>query len=393
MVRFLHTADWQIGKPFARFGEASAVLRDARLAAVTAIGQAALDRGVVHVLVAGDVFDGEQLTPVTRRQPVERMRRFETVTWWLLPGNHDPHRPGGLWEQMLADGLPANVRPLLEPVPVALEPGALLLPAPLRTRNEARDLTAWMDSAPTPEGAVRIGLAHGSVRNFSQRQEASNVVDPGRLVSAGLTYLGLGDWHRTLEVGPGVWYAGTPEPDRFASQVTGQVLLVEAGGLAPAQVTPVPVGRHEWRTLEHGFAGDGRVDGVLADWTALADPDGVWQLTLSGALSLSAMAALDAGLEQLEARLKVLSVRRGDLLAAPAADELADLAPGGILGDVTARLSGLREPGGCLPEAALFAAAPDQGTGDPDPAAIASLALQRLWRIAARAGHEPGVDR
>ena len=34
-MRFLHTADWQIGKPFRNFGDKESVLRQARLAAGT----------------------------------------------------------------------------------------------------------------------------------------------------------------------------------------------------------------------------------------------------------------------------------------------------------------------------------------------------------------------
>ena len=41
---------------------------------------------------------------------------------------------------------------------------------------------------------------------------------------AGLDYLALGDWHRTLSVNARTWYAGTPEADRFNSQEQGQVL-------------------------------------------------------------------------------------------------------------------------------------------------------------------------
>jgi hypothetical protein len=367
MIRFLHSADWQIGKAFDSYGELAPVLREARLAAITAVGEAAVRLGVRHVLVAGDVYDGEQLTPLTRRQPMERMRRIEAVTWWLLPGNHDPHRPGGLWEQVLADGLAPNVRLLLEPVPVELEPGTWLLPAPLRTRNEGRDLSAWMDGAATPEGAVRIGLAHGSIRSFSQRQESSNPMDPARRASAGLAYLGLGDWHRTLEIGPGTWYAGTPEPDRPASQETGQVLLVEAGGAL--SVTPVEVGRHRWRDLVADLGTGAGIDALLAQWTGEASPQELWRLALSGALSLSDLDRLDDGLARLEAGLLHLSVDRTQLLAAPDPAELDALELGGVLGAVASRLRGL---------------AAAQNTPDlPEGAspAIASQALSRLWRL------------
>ncbi|HEY8578977.1 MAG TPA: metallophosphoesterase, partial [Beijerinckiaceae bacterium] len=87
-MRFIHTADWQIGKSFRRFGAREALLGQARLDAVERIGEAAVAQGVAHVLVAGDVFDHFAPSDRTIREVMERLRRFPTVTWRLLPGNH-----------------------------------------------------------------------------------------------------------------------------------------------------------------------------------------------------------------------------------------------------------------------------------------------------------------
>src|SRR5438270_14010557 len=106
-----------------------------------------------------------------------------------------------------------------------------------------------MDKSPTPEGVLRIGLAHGSITNFGSEGEATNPIDPRRPESAGLDYLALGDWHRTLQVGPAAWYAGTPEPDRAGGQERGTALLVDiAGSGAPATVTPLSTGTYRWIT-------------------------------------------------------------------------------------------------------------------------------------------------
>lgn len=375
MIRFLHSADWQIGKPFERFGEMAAVLRAARLDAIDAIAATARAQGVRHVLVAGDVWDGERLAPLTRRQPLERMRAAADVTWWLLPGNHDPHRPGGLWESLIADGLPANVRTLLEPEPVELEPGAFILPAPLRSKDEGRDLTVWMDSAATPEGAVRIGLAHGSVRDFSRRQEARNRVDPARRDSAGLAYLALGDWHGTLEVGPGVWYAGTPEPDRHDSQETGQVLLVEATpGGAPARVSALPVGSFTWQSQTIDLATEAMAAQALDAIEAAAHRRLVLKLTVAGALGLGALQRVEKRLDLLAARLAHLDLDRTGLRAAPDPDELSALGTGPVLEAVAARLRDLAAGTGALPQG--FDA------GGLPQAQLASDALVRLWRLA-----------
>ena len=50
-MRFVHTSDWQIGKTFRFADEASQVLRDERLEAVTKLGQLARAEGAPAVLV------------------------------------------------------------------------------------------------------------------------------------------------------------------------------------------------------------------------------------------------------------------------------------------------------------------------------------------------------
>ena len=47
-MRFLHTADWQIGKPFLRFGEKAEALRAARLDAVERLGELAVAEGIAQ---------------------------------------------------------------------------------------------------------------------------------------------------------------------------------------------------------------------------------------------------------------------------------------------------------------------------------------------------------
>src|SRR5262249_55537562 len=151
-----------------------------RLTAIERLGELAVTHGAWHVLVAGDIYDNEAPNPVTIRAPIERMKAFPGVHWHLLPGNHDPHRPEGVWDRLAPIGMPPNIHLQLTRAVFALEDHAFLLPAPLTRKTEAEDVTAWMDGAPTPEGALRIGLAHGSVTNFGSEGEATNPIDPER---------------------------------------------------------------------------------------------------------------------------------------------------------------------------------------------------------------------
>jgi len=72
-MKFIHTADWQIGKVFKRFGAKEETLRDARLAAIDRLGVLARANGVHHILVAGDIYDNEAPNTITLRAPIERM--------------------------------------------------------------------------------------------------------------------------------------------------------------------------------------------------------------------------------------------------------------------------------------------------------------------------------
>ncbi len=304
-MRVIHTADWQIGKPFRNFGDKESVLRQARLAAIEAIGRLAQNEAASHVLVAGDLYDTEAPSQKTLLEPMERMRNFPGVSWHVIPGNHDFHRGNGLWDRARAEGLPPNVHLHLTPEPAALGPEATLFPAPLRRKSEVNDLTEWMDQAPSAAGQVRIGLAHGSVTGFDSDGETNNPIAPDRAKRAGLDYLALGDWHRTLQIGPATWYAGTPEADRFNSQELGQVLLVEiAGPGAPPTVSTRRTGAYRWVSQAEELSRPEDLDGLEARLRLLPDLSSLlMRLDLKGMLDLTARADLERRLTALEAAM------------------------------------------------------------------------------------------
>ncbi|MGI8569444.1 MAG: hypothetical protein ACR2KT_10420 [Methylocella sp.] len=64
-----------------------------------------------------------------------------------------------------------------ERAPIAIGGNAVVLPAPLQRRREVADLTDWFDTAITGDHDIRIGLAHGSVRErLPETSEATNPV-------------------------------------------------------------------------------------------------------------------------------------------------------------------------------------------------------------------------
>ncbi len=344
-MRIVHTADWQIGKTFKQFGDREEVLRQARLSVIAKIGQLAEREEAAHILVAGDIYDTESPTSRTLLEPLERMRGCPDVQWHLIPGNHDPHRAKGVWDRVREAGVPPNVHLHLTAEPFSLGSTAVLLPAPLTRKNEGGDLTAWMDSAETAEGAIRIGLAHGSVTGFGTGGEAVNPIDPRRPERARLGYLALGDWHRTIRIGPSIWYAGTPEPDRAGSQEEGQALVVDiAGPGAPATVTAHAVGTYRWLTREEHLSDMGQLEDLEARLRALPDLSStILRFRLEGTLPIAGLTELDRRLRGLAAAMFHLDVDHSGILVRPTKADLDAIDFGGVLRQTAERLKAMAE--------------------------------------------------
>ncbi|NLO79133.1 MAG: DNA repair exonuclease [Xanthomonadaceae bacterium] len=342
-VRILHTADWQLGKAFGQIpGDAGVLLRRQRLQPVARIAALARERAVDAVLVAGDVFETDAVSDDTLGRMVEAMRDYHGP-WVLLPGNHDPALAEGVWQRLQRRRLPDNILPALEARPLLLADGRLaILPAPLTRRHEVRDLTEAFDHMETPPGAVRVGLAHGSVQNrLPEAAEAYNPISDRRAELARLDYLALGDWHGTLEVAPRTWYAGTPEPDRFKANDAGNCLIVTLPGPgAEPQVERVPVGHYRWLQLDFSLHQEQDLAALEAALATLGEPlaQKVVALDLRGTLSLGLRQRLDELLDHWGPRLHVLKVNADALHPEATAADLEQIDSSGFLHQAIARL-------------------------------------------------------
>lgn len=367
-VRFIHSSDWQIGKVFRFLDNAGmGLLQEARLRAITRLGEAAGAHGARHVLVAGDVYDMEALSPRSVNQPLERMRAFSKVHWHLLPGNHDPHRPNGLWDQLLHRGLPENVHIHVEPGPAILEnDGIALLPAPLQYRRAIGDPTAYMDEAAVPDGVVRVGLAHGTITGFgSDDRDVPNYIAPDRPDKAGLAYLALGDWHGQKKINDRCWYSGTPESDAFDVIDGGQALLVEIDGASAIPVvTPLSTGHYAWISASQKLNCREDIDFLAGKLRRLADDLNtvLVHLAVEGALSLQDRRYFEEQIiEGVSAALCFLRVDDRRLFPKPTPEDLDQIDRGGFVRTAAEDLKLLSEEG----------AETERG--------IAAEALQRLY--------------
>ncbi|WP_182086671.1 DNA repair exonuclease [Aureimonas sp. ME7] len=295
MIRFIHSSDLHLGKRFGHLGgDLPGRLREARHGVLSRLAGHARDTGAETILLAGDTFDTETPAPDIRRQALVEMARHAPIRWVILPGNHDSLQASQLWASLKAEA-PPNVILAVEARPIELGGRAVLLPAPCTTRRPGRDLTEWMDAAATPEGTLRIGLAHGPIQSFSEEGSGADILAPDRARRAGLDYLALGDWHGAMTVDPRTRYSGAPEPDRFKHDRPGEALLIrlDAPGALP-EAASLPTASFSWRVLElHLMNGEDAV-GTLA--SRLPPPDArrqtLVQLSVTGTVRLADRTAL-----------------------------------------------------------------------------------------------------
>lgn len=372
MFRFIHSSDLHLGKRFGNMPEdLRGRLREARHTVIGRLAEQAREHGANVILLAGDTFDTETPAPEIRRQALAEMGHHAPLRWVLLPGNHDSLQATPLWQSLRADA-PDNVVLATETEAILIEPGVAVLPAPCTTRRPGRDLTEWMGGAAVPEGIIRIGLAHGAIRTFSEEAVASDVVAPDRAARSGLDYLALGDWHGTVTVDPRTYYSGTPEPDRFKHDRPGQALVVAiaAAGAVP-EVTPVETGTFAWTTAPLHLMPDDDSAALLAE----ALPVGslrrrtLLRVAASGRARLAGRTALAAAIDHAAPEFAWLELDESELATECESDDL----------DLIDRAGALREAA-----ETLLAESSDE-MRSADDREIAHGALVRLFSYAEKA--------
>ncbi|MCS6952154.1 MAG: DNA repair exonuclease [Bryobacterales bacterium] len=270
-MKFLHTADWQIGLSLAQLGEKTAEARNRRVATARRIAHLARSAAVDFVLIAGDIFEHNGLSETTVTEIASILSSFPCPVY-LIPGNHDPAVPGSVWERTVWQECP-NVHLLIQPQPVPV-PGGILFPCPVRDPHATEDPTQWIPHQPTDQ--IRIGLAHGSVLG-NPEIEPSYPISRNAPELRGLDYLALGHWHSTALFPPGgparMAYAGTHEPTRFGEPDSGNVLVVEIPGpRASPQVEKRRVASLQWLTLERTVRQDAGLKELRAELERLPNP-------------------------------------------------------------------------------------------------------------------------
>ncbi|OBA78734.1 DNA repair exonuclease [Mycobacterium sp. 1164966.3] len=342
-MRFLHTADWQLGmtRHFLA-GDAQPRYSAARRDAVAGLGAVANDVGAEFVVVAGDVFEHNQLTPQVIGQSLEAMRAIG-IPVYLLPGNHDPLDATSVYTGALFTAeRPDNVIVLDRAGIHQVRPGLEIVAAPWRSKAPTTDLVAEVLDGLPPEPVTRVLVAHGGVDALDPDRDKPSVIRLASIEAAlargAIHYVALGDKHSVTRVADRVWYAGSPEVTNFddIESDPGHVLVVDIDEDDPrraATVTARHIGRWRFITLRRQVDTNRDIADLDMNLDQLTDKDRtVVRLALTGSLTVTDRAALDACLDKYARLFAWLGLweRHTDLAVIPADGEFTNLGIGGF---------------------------------------------------------------
>ena len=273
-VRFIHTADLQIGMKASHVAKAADEVRKARVETAGRIAALAKQKNVDFLLVAGDLFEDNAVGNDVVHQVLHALEKAAPTPVYILPGNHDLLVPGGIYERAAFRSGPRNVHVLRSTEPVMIGDAALL-PSPIQQKNSDRDPTrVFLETSSSANERIKIGVAHGSPRIEGKYKPDDHPIALDAAERYGLDYLALGHWHSWLQINPRMLMPGTPEPTNFGES-SGRAALVsiDAPGALPS-VEKLQVAGLRWE--ERGFdaeAGASALDHDVKAWIGeLEDP-------------------------------------------------------------------------------------------------------------------------
>ncbi len=306
-IRILHTSDVHLDTSFSASGFPARLgnrKREAIRATLRRILEVAGSEPVDIVLIAGDLFEQERVTPDTVEFLKQQFGTLGSIPVFIAPGNHDPCIPGSPY---LEETWPDNVHIFSKEEFRTIELpdlGARVAGFGF-TRAQMQD-HPFTCLGPMPPDGINIVVAHGSdLARVPSGKSSHGPLVIEEIAGKNVTYCALGHYHEQRPVQnpldrAQVWYSGIPEGRGWDEEGECGCLLVEIGD------DGVRIGRRicnqfPLRTLEIAcdeFSSREQVVDAIRAQGAL-DPRTILRVRLLGAVD----PRLDLSTPELEARL------------------------------------------------------------------------------------------
>ncbi len=303
-MKFLHTADWQMGMKAESLGNKAAErVRQARLNAAQRVIQVAKENDAEMILFAGDMFEDNAVDRSLVRQTGEILKSFGKPVF-IIPGNHDPLAPGSVWEHSVwKENKNLHVIQTAEAIE---RENCILFPCLIKEKHSTKNPMAWISTRQESD-KICIALAHGTVESIPDVKDFPIPVDaPSRY---NLDYVALGHWHsyQTYADKDGaerMAYCGAHETTKFGERESGKVVLVKIAkrGATPI-LKPISTGNLDWQTWKETIRQQGELESLAKKLDAVSKPSStLLRIQLEGILFPEDQVHLTAIKEKLETR-------------------------------------------------------------------------------------------
>ncbi len=252
MVRLLHTADIHLGRKFVSLGTKGEKQREQLRTTFKKVVSLAMEEKVDMVLIAGDLFDSNQLSERNVGLAREQFKSLAdaNIPVCLIPGTHDCLDASSIYRKVDFHKECPNVTIFTGPDWSLKDFPHLNLTVYGKPNLSNRSSESPLKGLKRQTSSrFHIALAHGSL-DIGSIESDDHVFTLSEIRESGMDYIALGHWHRPYacsEKEVTAWYSGPPELISLDQKEPGQVLLVTITDSGEAKVEPKVVG---WRTCD-----------------------------------------------------------------------------------------------------------------------------------------------
>ncbi len=292
MLKIIHTADVHLGKAFEQFGAFGKILRSQIKETFAKVFAVASERRVDAVLLSGDVFDSERISPLDIKFFMDTVSSIQPTPVFFLPGTwtHDSINQRAIFRSRhfqlnKPENLHIFTKETVETTKLASGRlaihGRALLPD---SDNPLEGIT------PDPRADFNVLLLHTGIALPQIPEEShGSLLKREHVEHCGFTYLAMGDRHtftrcydNTKTV---VQYSGSPETlqfnDKGESGFVALVSLDESG----VTVEKISTGHYQWTELDLSWEKVGSAEALNEKIDSMADPHRVLRVKLAGTIS------------------------------------------------------------------------------------------------------------
>jgi DNA repair exonuclease SbcCD nuclease subunit len=309
-IRFIHTSDLHLDTSFSGAGLPSRLgdrKREAIRGALRRILEDARRQAVDLILIAGDLFEHDLVTPDTIEFLRQQFEAVSPIKVFIAPGNHDPYLPDSPY---CTQRWPPNVHIFREEEfrSVAWPEKGVRVTGFGFTRTQMQD--SFFQKLPVqPADAWNLVVAHGSdVGGVPAGKAAHGPFRIDDIAGKNVLYCALGHYHMQRPVanpldGAQVWYCGIPEGRAWDEEGPRGYLLGEIDDNGVLSVTSCLSSQYPFATIHvdcEGFATREQiVDAILRHRGSVFDARTILRVRLEGSVD----PRLDLSLTELEERL------------------------------------------------------------------------------------------